>query len=470
MNLNDHGHTVAVFNRTATVTEEFIKNEAKGSKVIATKSIKEFVEALNVPRKILLMVKSGEPVDQFISTLLPLLSVGDVIIDGGNSFYQDTQRRAAALKLKGIRYVGCGISGGEEGARYGPSIMPGGDAEAWPVIGTILKSIAAEAADGAKCCEWMGDGGAGHFVKMVHNGIEYGDMQLICEAYHIFKAVFSFDCDRMASIFDNWNRNTSLNSFLIEITADILKFKDEKSGNEALVERIRDCAGQKGTGKWTVNASLDFASPTTLIAEAVYSRVISSTKDDRMRLEKMYKTVATKQDDNFSVKITVEDVQKALYAAKIISYAQGFALLNAASDANNWKLNFRSIASVWRGGCIIRSVFLDRIVDAYAANGELRNLLEDDYFRLQLATSVSSLRKVVSVATLHGGVAAPAFSAAVAYFDAMTCGRGPANLLQAMRDYFGAHTFEYEDGERGTFHHVNWTGSGGKTTAGSYNA
>ncbi|TMW51433.1 hypothetical protein DOY81_003500, partial [Sarcophaga bullata] len=461
LNMDSKGFVVCAYNRTVDKVEHFLKNEAKGTNIIGATSLADMVNKLKTPRKVMLLVKAGEAVDNFIKQLVPLLSAGDVIIDGGNSEYLDTARRCDELKQKGIFFVGSGVSGGEEGARYGPSLMPGGHPEAWPLIKPIFQAICAKA-DGQPCCDWVGEGGAGHFVKMVHNGIEYGDMQLICEAYHIMTSI-GLKPNEIAQEFDKWNRE-ELDSFLIEITADILKYKDEKG---YLLERIRDTAGQKGTGKWTAIAALQYGIPVTLIGEAVFSRCLSALKDERV--------AASKQLPGPNVSMSVDNLKQflnhikhALYCAKIVSYAQGFMLMREAANVNKWNLNYGGIALMWRGGCIIRSVFLGNIKDAYDKNPKLSNLLLDPFFKKAIEVGQASWRQVVSKAFLWG-VPVPALSTALSFYDGYRSERLPANLLQAQRDYFGAHTYELL-GQEGKFVHTNWTGTGGNVSASTYDA
>lgn len=462
LNMNDHGFVVCAFNRTVSKVDEFLANEAKGTKVIGAHSLKEMVCKLKKPRRVMMLVKAGQAVDDFIQNLVPLLSPGDIIIDGGNSEYRDTTRRCKELKPKGILFVGSGVSGGEDGARYGPSLMPGGDKEAWPHIKDIFQSIAAKV-ENEPCCDWVGDEGSGHFVKMVHNGIEYGDMQLICEAYHLMKDITQMDHDDMAKTFEDWNK-TELDSFLIEITADILKYKDEDG--TTLLPKIQDTAGQKGTGKWTAISALDFGVPVTLIGEAVFARCLSSLKDERKVASKQLhgpKHVPFKGDK----KAFLEDIRKALYASKIISYAQGFILFRQAAKEFGWNLNYGGIAMMWRGGCIIRSVFLGKIKEAFDRNPDLQNLLLDDFFKQEMHNCQESWRRVVSTGVQYG-IPMPCFTTALAFFDGYRHEMLPANLIQAQRDYFGAHTYELLSNP-GKFVHTNWTGHGGNVSSSSYN-
>ncbi|EEC12854.1 6-phosphogluconate dehydrogenase, putative, partial [Ixodes scapularis] len=460
LNMNDHGHVVCAFNRTTEKVDEFLKKEAKGTKVIGAHSLEELVSKLKTPRRIVLLVKAGQAVDDFINKLTPLLTKGDILIDGGNSEYQDSERRCEALKAKGILFVGSGVSGGEEGARYGPSLMPGGNKEAWPHIKDIFQGIAAKA-DGEPCCDWVGDGGSGHFVKMVHNGIEYGDMQLIGEAYHLIKdatGILHFE-----QVFDEWNKGV-LDSFLIEITSNILKYKD--TDGEPLVTKIRDAAGQKGTGKWTAISALQHGIPVTLIGEAVFARCLSSLKDQRVEASKILKGPNGKYEGQASD--FVEHVRKALYASKIVSYAQGFMLLRSAAQEYKWSLNYGAIALMWRGGCIIRSAFLGNIKAAFDKNPELSCLLLDSFFVDAIQDCQASWRLVVASAA-QLGIPVPAFSTALAFYDGFRAEKLPANLIQAQRDYFGAHTYERLS-EPGKFVHTNWTGTGGNVSSSSYNA
>jgi 6-phosphogluconate dehydrogenase len=464
LNMNDHGYVVVAFNRTVSKVDEFLANEAKGTRIIGAHSLEEMVGLLKKPRRIMLLVKAGAAVDEFIKHLLPLLDQGDIIIDGGNSNFEDTIRRYDELKEKGILFVGSGVSGGEEGARHGPSLMPGGAPEAWPHIKAIFQSIAAKVENGVPCCDWVGTGGAGHFVKMVHNGIEYGDMQLICEAYQLL-AGLGLNNEQLAETFTEWNKG-ELDSYLIEITSNIFKFKDEDGGY--LLDKILDAAGQKGTGKWTVLAGLDYGAPVTLIAEAVFARVISSIKEERVAASKIL-TGPTNVKFEGDVKATIEDIRHALYASKIISYAQGYMLLKNASEHFKWDLNFGGLALMWRGGCIIRSRFLGEIKLAYDRNPQLSNLLLDSFFTEALKKAQDGWRKTVALGA-HLGIPTPTFSNALSFYDSYRSDRLPANLLQAQRDYFGAHTYERVDKPRGQFFHSNWTGQGGTTASSTYNA
>ncbi|XP_002737508.1 6-phosphogluconate dehydrogenase, decarboxylating-like [Saccoglossus kowalevskii] len=463
LNMNDHGFVVCAFNRTVEKVDHFLANEAKGTKIIGAHSIEEMVSKLKKPRRVMLLVKAGSAVDAFIDKIVPLLEKGDIIIDGGNSEYTDTRRRYFALKEKELLYVGSGVSGGEDGARYGPSLMPGGSIEAWPHIKTIFQSISAKA-DGEPCCDWVGEDGAGHYVKMVHNGIEYGDMQLICEAYHVMKDALGMTCDEMSEVFAEWNKG-ELDSFLIEITRDILKFKD--TDGEPLVEKIRDAAGQKGTGKWTAISSLDKGIPVTLIGESVFARCLSALQQERVEASKQLKGPTTTKYAG-DKKQFIENIRQALYASKIVSYAQGFMLLREAAKVFNWKLNYGGIALMWRGGCIIRSAFLGKIKQAFVKNPDITNLILDDFFHKAIDNSQNSWRHVVATA-VQLGIPTPAFSTALAFYDGYRSARLPANLIQAQRDYFGAHTYELL-ADPGKYIHTNWTGHGGNVSSTTYEA
>jgi 6-phosphogluconate dehydrogenase len=462
--MNDHGYKVAVYNRTVSKVDEFINNEAKGTPVVGAHSIPELVAVLKKPRRIMLMVKAGETVDQMIDALVPHLEAGDIIIDGGNSLYTDSTRRTKALKEKGLRFIGTGVSGGEEGARLGPSIMPGGDPEAWPFVKEIFQSIAAKVEGGVPCCDWVGEEGAGHFVKMVHNGIEYGDMQLICEAYQVLKDTLGLTADELHKVFAEWNKG-ELDSYLIDITQQIFAKKDDDGA--PMVDKILDTAGQKGTGKWTVISALDTGMPVTLIGEAVFGRCLSAIKEERVAASKVFAAPA-KAELNGDRKAFIEDVRRALYCSKMISYAQGYMLLQAAAKESGWNLNLGGIALMWRGGCIIRSRFLGKIKEAFDKNPKLTNLLLDDFFSKTLIEYQASWRKALGAA-IAAGVPTPAFSTALAFFDGYRTERLPANLLQAQRDFFGAHTYERVDKKRGEFFHTNWTGRGGRVSSGTYN-
>lgn len=471
LNLEDKGYTVSVYNRVhpdrESVVTRFIEGRGKGKRFHGTYTIEEFVESVRLPRKIMLMVKAGDPVDELIGQLVPWLSPGDVIIDGGNSDYHDTERRVKMLEEKGLYFIGAGISGGEEGALHGPSIMPGGSEMAWSLVKDILQSIAAKLDDGSPCCEWIGPGGAGHYVKMVHNGIEYGDMQLIAETYSILKRRTGLNHDGLGDVFEQWNRG-ELNSFLIEITSRILHYKEENG--DYLLDHILDVAGQKGTGKWSVIASLDEGDPLTLVSEAVFARFMSALVEERERASKQYPSgrVGDMKTNMPLNNEGIEAVRDALYAAKLISYAQGFSLMRRASDRNGWNLDLGTIAKIWRKGCIIRSVFLERITRAFSKNSSLENLLFDAFFHEKMEDALSALRGVI-VDCVFNGIAAPCFFAALSYFDNMRTLDSPANMIQAQRDYFGAHTYERTDSERGKFFHTDWTGEGGKTVSGTYN-
>jgi 6-phosphogluconate dehydrogenase len=464
LNMNDHGFTVACFNRTTSKVDDFMKGAAKGTKVIGCKTVKEFVGALKRPRKIMMMVKAGEAVDDLIKELTPFLEKGDILIDGGNSHFVDTERRCEEVKANGFLFVGCGVSGGEEGARNGPSMMPGGHSEAWDAIKPIIQTIAAKTAKGEPCADWLGNGGAGHFVKMVHNGIEYGDIQIICEAYDIMLRVMDLKENEMAEIFRSWNKG-ELDSFLIEIAANVLAFNDVDG--KPLVSKILDVAGAKGTGKWTTESALEEGMPLSLIGEAVFARSLSALKDERVNLSKVFKRhprLFTQDKEE-----TIDNIRKALYASKIMSYTQGYMLMRAASNHYKWDLNYGNIALIWQNGCIIRSVFLSKIKEAFDRNPELQNLLYDDFFKNAVIRSLEGWRKAVILAVEHS-VPTPCFSAAISWFDGVTSERLPANLLQALRDYFGAHTYERVDKPRGVYSHTNWTGQGGNAASGSYNA
>jgi 6-phosphogluconate dehydrogenase len=463
LNMNDHGFKVAVFNRTTSKVDDFLANEAKGTSVVGTHSIEELVLALKRPRRVMLMVKAGDTVDQMIQQIIPHLEPGDIIIDGGNSHWPDSNRRTRELAEKGILFIGTGVSGGEEGARHGPSIMPGGNPAAWPHVKEIFQSIAAKVADGTPCCDWVGEDGAGHYVKMVHNGIEYGDMQLICEAYHLLKDGLGLTARDLHEVFAEWNRG-ELDSYLIEITADIFSKLDEDGS--PLVEKILDTAGQKGTGKWTGMSSLELGVPVTLIGEAVYARALSAMKDERVQASKLLNGPPTRKVKGDSHEF-VEDVRRALYCSKMVSYAQGYMLLREAAKDQKWNLNYGGIALMWRGGCIIRSRFLGNIKEAFDKNPALTNLLLDDFFRNAISRYQDSWRRAV-IGAVELGVPTPAFSTALAFYDGYRTERLPANLLQAQRDYFGAHTYERIDRPRGEFFHTNWTGHGGRVSSGTY--
>lgn len=462
LNMESKGYTVAVFNRTVDKVDNFINGRGAGKHFIPAHSIEELIASLKKPRKVMMLVKAGQAVDDLIEKIIPHLEPGDIIIDGGNAHFPDTIRRAKYIESKGLLFVGTGVSGGEEGALKGPSMMPGGSPAAWPFIKEIFQAVAAKVDDGTPCCDWVGEDGAGHFVKMVHNGIEYGDMQIINEAYHVMKTLLGMTSDEMHEVFKKWNTE-ELDSYLIEITRDILAFKDEDG--EPLVEKILDTAGQKGTGKWTGVAALELGIPLTLIGESVFSRCLSAQKDLRVKASKLISgpTPVFKGDRE----AFIDDLKMALYGAKIISYAQGYDLIMEAAKEYHWKLNYGSIALMWRGGCIIRSAFLGDIKVAFDKNPELENLLLDPFFREKTEAAQAGWRRVCAAA-LTNGIPVPALTAALCYFDGLRCARLPANLLQAQRDYFGAHTYERIDKPRGQFFHTNWTGHGGTTASSTY--
>lgn len=466
LNMESKGFSVSVYNRTAPgeegVVDRFINGRGKGKRFIGTHTIRELVESVSAPRKIMMMVKAGRPVDELITQLVPYLSPGDVIIDGGNSDFHDTERRVKELESQGLYFVGSGISGGEIGALTGPSMMPGGSAAAWPLVKEILQGIAAKLEDGTPCCQWIGPGGAGHFVKTVHNGIEYGDMQLISEAYALLKHRIGLDNEAMASVFEEWNKG-ELDSYLIGITSDILRFPAEE-GRGYLLDRILDVAGQKGTGKWSAMAAMDENDPLTLVTEAVYARMLSAMQAERRKASALYPKHEIASELSF---MHVDAIRQALYAAKIVSYAQGFSLLRQASERYDWQLDYGTIAQIWRKGCIIRSVFLEKITEAYQKNRALENLLFDAFFQEKITASALAWRQVVAEGVLHG-VALPAMGSALSYFDGLSTLHSAANLIQAQRDYFGAHTYERIDRDRGRFFHTNWTGEGGNTVSGAY--
>ena len=464
MNMESKGFTVAVYNRTTAKVDKFMEGRGKGKNFIGCHSLQELVENLEKPRKVFMMVKAGQAVDNMIEQLIPVMEKGDIIIDGGNSHYPDTMRRTEYVESKGLLYIGTGVSGGEEGALHGPSLMPGGSPEAWPYVKPIFQSICAKVEDGSPCCDWVGENGAGHFVKMVHNGIEYGDMELICEVYQLMKDGLGMTNEEMHQVFAEWNE-TELDSYLIEITRDILAYKDENG--EYVVDQILDTAGQKGTGKWTAISALDEGVPLTLIGEAVFSRCLSAMKEERVSASKVYPHSIPKFEGDR--KEMLDKLRQALYASKIISYAQGYTLMRTAAKTYGWNLNYGGIALMWRGGCIIRSVFLGKIKEAYDKNPNLENLLMDDYFSNTIKGLVPAWRDVVAYAA-KAGIPMPAISSALNYFDGYTTERLPANLLQAQRDYFGAHTYERIDQPRGKMFHTNWTGHGGDTSASTYNA
>ena len=466
LNMERNGFTVAVFNRHTEKVDAFINGRGKGKNFIGCHSIEELCANLSSPRKIMLMVKAGQAVDDLTAKLLPYLDKGDIIIDGGNSFFPDTIRRTNELAAKGIRYIGTGVSGGEEGALKGPSIMPGGNPEAWPYVKPIFQAISAKVAGGVPCCQWVGDNGAGHYVKMVHNGIEYGDMQMICEAYWIMKQVLGLSAEELHEVFAEWNKG-ELNSYLIEITSEIFTKKDPETG-KPVVDIILDAAGQKGTGKWTSQSALDLGAPAPTVAEAVFARCLSAIKEERVAASKV---IGGEPASPFSGdrKLFIEMVRQALYASKICSYAQGFQLMRLAAKEFNWNLQYGEIALLWRGGCIIRATFLEKIKEAFDKNPKLDNLLLDDFFRGEIAKCLNAWRQVVAQAVLTG-VPVPAFSSALCYYDSYRSASLPANLLQAQRDYFGAHTYERVDKKRGEIFHTEWTETSGKTVSGTYNA
>jgi len=463
LNMESKGFRVTVYNRTTQKVDEFLAGRAKGKQITGAHTIEELIRSLERPRKIMIMVKAGKAVDEMIETLIPHLSAGDIIIDGGNTHFPDTNRRTAYVESKGLLYIGTGVSGGEEGALLGPSIMPGGSKKAWPAVKTIFQAIAARVDDGTPCCDWVGENGAGHFVKMVHNGIEYGDMQLITEAYQIMRDLMNMNADEMYLVFKDWNRG-DLDSYLIEITRDILAYKD--SDGKPLVDKILDKAGQKGTGKWTCVSALDLGIPLTLIGEAVFSRCLSAIKDERVNASKILHGPEVKFSGD-KVKF-LSDLKDALYASKIVSYAQGYSLMKAAAEEYKWNLNYGGIALMWRGGCIIRSAFLGKIKEAFDNNPAINNLLLDPFFNEKIEKAQKGWRNVVATA-VSNGIPVPAISSALGYFDGYRCEKLPANLLQAQRDYFGAHTYERTDKPRGEFFHTNWTGRGGTTASSTYN-
>jgi len=465
LNMESHGFSVAVYNRTVEKVDNFTNGRGKGKKIVGCHSIEELAANLKSPRKVMLMVKAGKAVDDFIELLLPYLDQGDILIDGGNTHFPDTIRRTNYVESKGLLYIGTGVSGGEEGALKGPSIMPGGSPMAWQHVKPIFQAIAAKVADGTPCCDWVGDNGAGHFVKMVHNGIEYGDMQLICECYQIMKEVLGMTNKEMHDVFAKWNEG-ELSSYLVEITRDILAYKDENK--KYVLDLILDTAGQKGTGKWTSIAALDLGIPMTMVSEAVFARSLSALLDERVAASKILKGPAKKKTAP-GKKAFIEDIRKAMYASKIVSYTQGYMLMREAAKEYAWNLNYGGIALLWRGGCIIRSVFLGKIKEAYDKNPELNNLLLDSYFQKVMKDCQDSWRKVIATAT-QMGIPIPAMSSTLAFYDGYRRKRLPANLLQAQRDYFGAHTYERLDKPRKEFFHTNWTGRGGETASSTYNA
>jgi len=462
LNMADHGYRVVAYNRTKEKTHDFIAGQPEDSTIRGADSLEQLVAALARPRRVMLMVRAGSAVDAVIDALAPLLDAGDVIIDGGNSNFPDTERRAKALAEQSLLYVGTGVSGGEEGARHGPSLMPGGHADAWPLIKPIFQDIAAKTAAGEPCCDWVGDGGAGHFVKMVHNGIEYGDMQLICESYHFMQVLLGMDNDAMADTFAHWDKG-ELDSYLIEITTAILRFREN---GDAVVDTILDKAGQKGTGKWTAINALDLGIPLTMIGEAVFARALSALKDERVRAA----AILTGPENGASLEQAdwLDGLGNALFAAKILSYAQGYMLMRAAADEYGWSLNYGGIAQMWRGGCIIRSAFLDDIKAAFDKDPELENLLLDDYFKERIDNAQHDWRRVVAAGVING-LPMPAMAAALSFYDGYRTARLPANLLQAQRDYFGAHTYQRVDGSPG-WHHTDWISSGGGVSSSTYDA
>ena len=465
LNMESKGFTVSVFNRTLARVDNFIAGRAAGKNIIGTHSLEELVSTLKSPRKVFLMVKAGSAVDSLIDQLIPLLDKGDVIIDGGNTHYPDTARRREYVEGRGLFYIGTGVSGGEEGALKGPSMMPGGSPVAWPLVKPIFQSICAHVADGSPCCDWVGEGGAGHFVKMVHNGIEYGDIQLICECYQIMKDLLGMSNQEMSETFAEWNRG-DLDSYLIEITRDILAKKDDEG--RYVLDYILDAAGQKGTGKWTAESALDAGIPLTLITESVFARSLSAQKEERLAASRVLQGPSPKKRD-IDRKEFLADLQQALFASKVVSYAQGFSLMRAAAKENGWNLNYGGVALMWRGGCIIRSVFLGKIKEAFDSQPDLANIMLAPYFQEKMAQAQSGWRRVIALA-VENGIPTPTLSAALSYYDGYRSGRLPANLLQARRDYFGAHTYERTDRPRGEFFHTNWTGFGGDTTSSTYNA
>ena len=464
LNMASHGYSVAVYSRTAEHVRAFVEGPAKGKDIIGCYSLEELLANIEKPRRILMMIKAGAPVDMMIDKLLPMLDPGDILIDGGNSHFPDTIRRCKKVEDAGFLYIGMGVSGGEEGALTGPSLMPGGSPAAWPYVKDILQTISAHTASGEPCCDWIGEGGAGHFVKMVHNGIEYGDMELICEAYQLMRFMLGMTPDEISATLTEWNKG-ELDSYLIEITRDILAVKDEDG--QPLVDKILDTAGQKGTGKWTAIAALDEGVPLTLIGEAVFARCLSAIKEERVAASKVLHGPAVKFTGDREAFLNA--IRQALYASKIVSYAQGYALMRQAAKDYGWNLNYGGIALMWRGGCIIRSVFLGKIKDAFTVNPELTNLLLDPFFHEAVESRQDGWRKVCAEAIMNG-IPVPAFASALSYFDGYRSERLPANVLQAQRDYFGAHTYERVDKPRGEFFHTNWTGKGGNIVASTYNA
>jgi 6-phosphogluconate dehydrogenase len=471
LNMNDHGYTVVAYNRTHERIGEFLAGAAAGREgIVGATSLEDLVGLLRRPRRVMLMVRAGDATDDFVARLAELLEPGDVIVDGGNANFHDTIRRTRLVEERGLLYVGTGVSGGEEGARHGPSIMPGGSEAAWPLVREIFQAIAAKTPDGVPCCDWVGADGAGHFVKMTHNGIEYGDMQLICEGYHLMRDALELDADEMSGVFDGWLRG-DLDSYLIEITRDILRHRDE--AGELVLEQILDAAGQKGTGKWTSVSSLDLGVPVTLIGEAVYARCLSALKDDRVAASQLLvgpHALHGREHPEYAqtdAHRAVDAIGQALLASKIVSYAQGFMLMRAAADAYGWTLDYGAIALMWREGCIIRSRFLDRIKEAFDREPDLPSLLVDEWFRDVLRRCQGGWRSTVQLAVKHG-IPVPALSSALAFYDGYRSERLPANLLQAQRDYFGAHTYERVDRPRGEFFHTDWIGSGAGVASSTY--
>jgi 6-phosphogluconate dehydrogenase len=463
LNMESKGFKVSVYNRTVEKVDHFMEGRGKGLNFYGAHSLEDFIDSLKSPRKVFLMVKAGKPVDDFIERLIPLLDPGDIIIDGGNTHFPDTARRTEYVESKGLLYIGTGVSGGEEGALKGPSMMPGGSPAAWPFVKPIFQGISAKVADGTPCCDWVGQGGAGHFVKMVHNGIEYGDIQLICECYQIMKDILGMTNEEMHETFAEWNKG-DLDSYLIEITRDILAKKDEDG--RYVLDYILDTAGQKGTGKWTAISALDLGEPLTLISESVYARCLSALKNERVAASKILDGPSPVKFEGDRAAF-LEDLRRGLFASKVVSYAQGYSLMRAAAKEYGWDLNYGGIALLWRGGCIIRSVFLGKIKEAFDKAPDLANILLDPYFKEKLSEAQAGWRKVVSQAIVNG-VPAPCMTAALEYYDGYRTERLPANMLQAQRDYFGAHTYERTDRARGEFFHTNWTGHGGDTVSGTY--
>jgi 6-phosphogluconate dehydrogenase len=464
LNMNDHGYKVVAFNRTVSKVDDFINGPAKDTQVEAAHSMEEMVAKLKTPRQVMLMVKAGSAVDEMIDNLLEYLEPGDIIIDGGNTLFTDTNRRTKYVESKGLHYIGTGVSGGEDGARHGPSIMPGGSTEAWPHVKGILQSIAATGTDDLPCCDWVGEDGAGHYVKMVHNGIEYGDMQLISETYQMMRDLLGMNNDEISETFKQWNQGP-LDSYLIQITSEVLAYKD--TDGQPLIDKILDSAGQKGTGKWTVMNAAELGQPASVISEALFARFTSSFKEERVKASKVLSGPdKVEVNDRESL---LDDISKALYASKIISYTQGYMLMRTAAKEYGWNLNYGGVAQMWTGGCIIRSRFLSDIKSAYDSNPDLTNLLLDPFFTKAIEDNQAAWRRVLSIG-LEAGIPLPGFAAALTFFDSYRTDRLPANLIQAQRDYFGAHTYELLDKPRGEFFHTNWTGHGGTTSASSYNA